>query len=142
MNYKAMAKAIRAERRGIINQNTPMTLFDKEPSKIKQITLSLPAPDAATKARDEGIDKVSENESTWLEEAMALIRKYPHSEGTGEDIRIFVEGRIGKPHHVNVAGAFIMGAIRRGILTNTGVYVKMKRKESHARVNPLYIINR
>jgi len=96
----------------------------------------------AIDARDKGISKVSEPERQWLDLAHDILRQYPEKEATGEDLRLWVEQRIGKPHHVNVAGAMIMGACRKGILAKTGEYRQMKRKESHARVNPVYRINR
>jgi hypothetical protein len=98
--------------------------------------------DTPEAARDQGIQQVSMNNLTWLEEAHKLIPKYPNDTATGEELRVWVEAQIGAPDHVNVAGAFVRGAIRKGLLESTGVYVKMKRVESHARVNPLYLINR
>jgi hypothetical protein len=98
--------------------------------------------DTPEAARDHGITKVSLGNQTWLEEAHKLIPKYPNDTATGEELRVWVEAQIGAPDHVNVAGAFVRGAIRKGLLESTGVYVKMKRVESHARVNPLYLINR
>ena len=93
-------------------------------------------------ARDAGIEKVSRNEKTWTEEAHELILKYPHPTATGEDLRTWVEEKIGPPHHYNAFGAMVMGAIRKGLITNSGIYETGKRKESHARRNPRYIINR
>ena len=94
----------------------------------------------AVEARDAGIKKVSEPEHDWLCAAHNLIRMYPEREATGEDLRIWVEERIGPPHHANVTGAMIMGACRKGIIVKTGEYRQMKRKESRARVNPVYRI--
>jgi hypothetical protein len=98
--------------------------------------------DTPEAARDQGIQQVSMNNLTWLEEAHKLIPKYPNDTATGEELRVWVEEKIGAPDHVNVAGAFVRGAIRKGLLTNSGIYLKSKRVESHARVNPQYIINR
>lgn len=94
----------------------------------------------AIEARDRALERVSRGEESWIEKAHRLIAAYPHDRATGEDLRLFVEERLGPPHHHNVAGAMIMGACRKGLICKTGEYRQMKRKESHARVNPLYRI--
>ena len=98
--------------------------------------------DTATEARDQALIKVSASSPTWIQQAHALIPQYPGDSVTGEDLRLWIEERIGKPHHFNVNGSMIMGAIRKGLLTNSGIYLKSKRVESHARRNPRYLINR
>lgn len=93
-------------------------------------------------AREKGINKVSEGSSTWIELAHKTIHLYPENMATGEDLKVFLEKRIGGPHHFNVYGAMIIGAIRKGILIGTGEFPTMKLKSSHARRNQLYRIKK
>lgn len=59
----------------------------------------------------------------------------------GEDLRKYIEPKIGKPHHPNAWGAMGGMAIRRwtkdGRIQVIGM-TKMTSKASHARLSPLY----
>lgn len=92
--------------------------------------------------RDAGIASVTKNEKTWLEDAHALIARYPTEEANAEELRTWVEDRLGAPSHQNAWGGLFIGAVRKGILKNSGVYVKSSRPASHARRVPCYIINK
>lgn len=96
----------------------------------------------ATQLRDEGISKVTAREQTWLEQAHELIARYPTNEANAEELRDFVGERIGDPAHHNSWGGLFIGAVRKGLLKSTGVYVPSTRPASHARRVPCYIINR
>jgi hypothetical protein len=98
--------------------------------------------DTPEAARDSGIASVSRNNQTYLKEARKLIPQYPHSEVTGEELREFIEARLGPMSHHNLTGAIVLGAVRAGILVNSGVYRRMKKVNSHSRVGPVYTINR
>jgi len=92
--------------------------------------------------RDAGIASVTKNEKTWLEDAHALIARYPTDEANAEELRTWVEDRLGAPHHVNAYGGMIMSAVRKGLLKNTGVYTVGKRPSGHGRRVANYIINK
>ena len=96
----------------------------------------------AARERDRGVEQVTANGAAWVRKALALLKSYPEREATGEDIRLWLEKVIGPPHHANVVGGFIITAVRQGRLEKTGEYRQMRRKESHARVNPVYTIKR
>lgn len=85
-------------------------------------------------ARDEGMKQVEKNSDDWMQEAFSIISQYGLGWiGTGEDIKFNITRLIGPPHHVNVWGALIMKARRRGLLQRTGLWVKAKGAASHAR---------
>ena len=93
----------------------------------------------ALKRRDDGMQQVAENARPYTQQAAELIARInPGTEWTGEDIRIHVESKIGKPHHHNAWGAIINTAVRGKVLVKTGVYRKMKTPKSHARATPVY----
>jgi hypothetical protein len=96
----------------------------------------------ATQLRDEGIASVTKNEKTWLEAAHALIARYPTNEANAEELREFVDERIGGPAHHNSWGGLFIGAVRKGLLTNLEVYVRSTRPASHGRKIPVYRINK
>lgn len=98
--------------------------------------------DTPEAARDAGIERASRNNTTYIEEARKLIRQYPHEEVTGEELRDFIENRLGPMSHHNLTGAIVMGAVRAGILKKTGEYRKMKKVKSHSRVNAVYTVSR
>ena len=98
--------------------------------------------DTPEAARDAGIKQVSRNNTTYIEEARKLIRQYPHKEVTGEELREFIENRLGPMSHHNLTGAIVMGAVRAGLLKPTGEYRRMKKVKSHSRVNAVYTVNR
>lgn len=98
--------------------------------------------DTPEAARDHGIEQVSRNNLTYLEEARKLIPQYPHREVTGEELREFIEARLGPMSHHNLTGAIVMGAVRKGLLRKTGEYRKMKKVNSHGRVNAVYTVTR
>jgi hypothetical protein len=109
--------------------------------------MKTPAPIAfdqltATQLRDQGVSSVTKNEQTWLQAAHALIARYPTNEANAEELRVWVEERIGLPSHHNAIGGMFMSAVRKGLLKNTGQYVQSTRPASHSRRVPCYIINK
>ena len=109
----------------------------------------LPILDAieSSKARDEGMQQSSENNSEWM--ALALIELEQLSNGaagwsnlesgfTGEDIRNILTPRIGKPRSPHGWGTLIMHAVRRKMIAATGRYVPMRDVRSHARKTAVY----
>jgi hypothetical protein len=101
-----------------------------------------PACPTATQLRDSGIQKVTAREQSWLEAAHALIARYPTNEANAEELRVWVEERIGLPSHHNAIGGMFMSAVRKGLLKNTGVYTVGKRPSGHGRRVANYIINK
>jgi len=106
-----------------------------------EITVRVPCP-TATQLRDAGISSVTRNEQSWLEAAHELIARYPTNEANAEELRDFVDERIGGPAHHNSWGGLFIGAVRKGLLKNLGIYVKSSRPASHARRVPVYFINK
>ncbi len=94
----------------------------------------------ALELKDAGIARVTENNATWMETALGLLCGMDHDhEATGEDIRLWLSARMDdEPAHHNAYGALICHAVRRGILTPTGAWVKMRTAKSHARRTPVY----
>lgn len=101
-----------------------------------------PMPETAIEARDRGLAKVSTSSPTWIQSAHEHIPFYPGDTATGEDLKVFLRDILLEPHHVNCYGAMIRSALTKGLLKGTGVFVKMKLKESHARKNEVYTIVR
>ena len=93
---------------------------------------------SAAQERDKALERVVQGSYSWMEKAIEAVRLYPEKYATGEQLRIYLEEKIGHPHHYNVYGALIMACARQGILRKTGEYRPCQRKESHARVNPVY----
>jgi hypothetical protein len=96
----------------------------------------------AAQLRDSGIASVTKNEQSWLEAAHALIARYLTNEANAEELRDFVEERVGGPAHQNSWGGLFIGAVRKGLLTNLEVYVRSTRPASHGRKIPVYRINK
>ena len=91
----------------------------------------------AGKKRDEGIASVSSHNDDWLTKALRMLYRYPKNvEVTGEELREWL-GRNGlsNPTHHNGWGALIRAACLEGILESTGKSRRMKRPQSHARLN-------
>lgn len=95
---------------------------------------------AGEEARDEALFKVTENCKPWMESALAVVPDIPMVEFTGEDLRHFVVAKVGSPHHSNAFGAMVNAAVRKGLITATGEWRKMKLKSSHARKTPVYAL--
>jgi hypothetical protein len=93
----------------------------------------------AQAARDEGMSRVAKNSGDWMSKALDAVKALPAGfEGTGEDIRLKIEPRCGKPHHHNATGALIRTAINRGMLRYVA-HRQMKTEKSHARSTPVYV---
>ena len=99
-------------------------------------------PETAIEARNKGIAKVSAGSPTWIQSAHEHLHLYPGDTATGEDLKVFLRDILLEPHHVNCYGAMIRSALTKGLIKGTGVFVKMKLKESHARKNEVYTIVR
>jgi hypothetical protein len=123
----------------VMNQIASAVEWDKQRGFLRN---SEPACPTATQLRDQGISSVTRNEKSWLEAAHALIARYPTNEANAEELRVWVEERIGGPAHVNAYGAMIMSAVRKGLLKNTGIYTVGKRPSGHGRRVANYIINK
>lgn len=96
----------------------------------------------AKRLRDEGMARVSSNNSPWFDrcviEATLLAKENPEVNFTGEDIRLHCEPRIGSPKHRNAWGALINYLIKAGVIRPTGEHRPMRTKLSHARSTPVY----
>ena len=57
---------------------------------------------------------------------------------TGEDLRLRLETRIGKPHHHNAMGALVKQALKLGLIERTGGFRAMTEPKSHARMTAVY----
>jgi hypothetical protein len=101
----------------------------------------------SAKARDEGIEQSTENNSEWI--SLAFLELEQIAKGidgwsnlehgfSGEDIRNILTPRIGQPSSPHAWGTLIMHAVRRKIITATGRYVPMRDVKSHARKTPVY----
>lgn len=93
-------------------------------------------------ARDEALERVTQNNSDWVQEALAFVEtKIPYGwVGTGEDIR-FLLNKAGfkRPHHHNAYGCMIMHAVRtRKLIKKTGKYRAMIDLSSHGRSTAEY----
>lgn len=97
-------------------------------------------PDAAAKARDEGIAKVKANSVKWRKRALKGIPHYRGEVATGEQLRLFIVRKIGEPHNPNVMGALIRQALQLKLIARTGAWEHMKTKKSHGRMTPTYYI--
>lgn len=93
--------------------------------------------DDAIRARDDALGRVSRNAGSYTDRALEQIRTID-GEFSGEDIRLLVESRIGKPHHHNAWGAIIRTAIKQGAIQRTGRMAQMNTRRSHARMTPTY----
>lgn len=93
-------------------------------------------------ARDKALEKVTQNNSDWIYEAIAFVEtKIPYGwTGTGEDIR-FLLNKAGfkRPHHHNSYGCMVMHCVRtKKLLKKTGKYRAMIDRSSHGRSTPEY----
>jgi hypothetical protein len=91
-------------------------------------------------ARDEGLDRVSENanDDGWWDEACDMVKVLRDWTGTGEDLRLYLRRFIGDPHSQHAWGALTARAKRKGWLVATGERRKMRVKESHSRMTDVY----
>lgn len=89
--------------------------------------------------RDAALQKVLDNSGDWS--ALALIEleeigKYSKvNEFTNTDIRFWLVPLIGNPHSCNCWGGFVMKAVRRGLIEDTGAF---RRTGAHARRQVVY----
>lgn len=90
--------------------------------------------------RDKGLEKVSTNNSQWLEKCLSAITSTNWGERgfTGEEIREEMQLRGLNPSHHNAWGALISVLVKRGIITRTGERRKMRDPQSHARLTDVY----
>lgn len=90
-------------------------------------------------ARDAALAGVlQEEQALWKDSAYASIRTLLPCVMTGEEIRLSVTDEIGVPHHYNVWGAIINGALQQGLICAMGETGRMRTRRSHARRTPLY----
>ena len=95
----------------------------------------------AEAAKETALARVASSNAVWFSAALKAIPHYPKDEATGEEIRLFVQSRVGRPAHHNATGALIRSAKARGLLAETGRYSSMKTTRSHARKTPVYRVN-
>jgi hypothetical protein len=90
--------------------------------------------------RDEGMERVSSNNESWLEACCRETEKYTLTRAyfTGEDIRFHCSSVVGHPGHHNAWGALTNVLLKREIILKTGHHKPMKAKRSHARMTPIY----
>ena len=104
---------------------------------------------ASAKARDEGMQRVLDNNQDWFALAMIQLGQFARTRDgyanteygiTGEDVRVALLPHVGKPQSPHAWGALINKAVRDGILVATGQYRAMKDKRSHARKTAVYMM--
>lgn len=93
--------------------------------------------------KEEALEQVANNSREWMSVALTELRDGVKAalpwEFTGEDIRHWIVGRIGAPHHNNAFGALTNSALRRGLIKATGRLQPMKDPSSHARQTMVYV---
>jgi hypothetical protein len=103
---------------------------------------------ASAQARDEGMERVVDNNNDWARLAFIQLEQISHAHGgwantehgvMGEDIRCMLTPRIGKPSSPHAWGALTNAAIRKGLIVATGQYRSMKDVRSHARKTAIYV---
>lgn len=94
----------------------------------------------ALRERDVGIRRVIDGNPEFKQCAAAYIDRLPYDWwGSGEDIRRgYLNTSEPKPSHPNAWGGVIMGAVRRGVLINTGKRKHMEAEKSHGRTTDIY----
>lgn len=89
--------------------------------------------------RDEGIGRVSRNNSVWASLCTIEFNRWAKpAVFTGEDIRFHCESLGLIPRHQNGWGALTNALVRRGVIEFTGDYVQPKDRVSHARCIKVY----
>ncbi len=71
--------------------------------------------------RDEALEKVSSHNGRWMDLALREVDMwfrdwYAGGDFTGEDIRFYINKRVGCPAHPNAYGALINTLVRRKII--------------------------
>lgn len=85
------------------------------------------------------MERVARNSGSWYDKAIQVLATLPYGwTGIGEDMRHFVESKIGRPHHRNVTGPLVKAAIKARIMTKTGEFRHMQDAQSHARESRVY----
>lgn len=94
----------------------------------------------AAELRDRGIEKVTLNNLSWSEQALAALPRIARQIGnfTGESMRIELEACLGPIPNPHLAGALINAALRKGLIARTGRRVKMETPKSHCRSTDEY----
>lgn len=92
-------------------------------------------------ARNNGIKRVSNNNSRWLEHYMKLLPRIPVGTVlTAEDIRFCLQPSIGNPTTYHAWGAAANSATRtHRLLGKTGNYRKPRATKSHSRMIQEYV---
>ena len=107
---------------------------------MNQLPLALnhAIPGVAERLRDEALRVVSDNAQPWMARALELIPviQNDHYTLTGEEIHLWIEERIGPPHHYNAWGALVNTARRRGLLEKNGQKEASKTPGRQAQVTP------
>lgn len=94
---------------------------------------------AAREARDRALAQVKANAGPWFGLALAAVEALPSDwVGMGEDLRLVIIAKLGKPHSVKVWGSLVREAIKHGWLVKTGVRAAMQTERSHARMTDVY----
>ena len=97
-------------------------------------------PLSAKGLRDEALSRVARNSDEWMALALQQIKslRSQMKTFTGEDLRLRLETRIGKPHHHNAMGALVKQALKLGLIERTGWFRAMTEPKSHARMTAVY----
>lgn len=104
------------------------------------MTAQLALPLSGDALRDEGLAVITENSRAWMDLALALLPQMSRErvDVTGEDIHLWIESRIGPPHHHNAWGPLVRTAAMLGILEFTDCYRKFTSPVRHAHRTPVY----
>jgi hypothetical protein len=94
----------------------------------------------AKAARDRGLERVTNNNPDWLDQALKLIPRLSRQIGefTGEALRLELEAVLGPIPNPNLMGGIIRTALKRRLIEPTGKRVSMRTQRSHARKTDLY----
>jgi hypothetical protein len=107
-------------------------------------------PDLFTEAerlRDAGLRKVEANSDGWINLALIALhqeRREALKAGNGDfiftvnNIKSLVLIDVGKPHHHNAWGALVKAAMKKGLIVDTGGWIRSTEPKSHARRIPTY----
>jgi hypothetical protein len=95
--------------------------------------------------RDAGIGLVAGNNIRWIDSAVAEVvrlraRRLAHPDTfIAEQLREYVNMRIGPPKHHNAWGALTMRLVREHVIFKNGQWWPMRHAPSHSRLTPCYV---
>lgn len=112
---------------------SPYDPLDEQPKRRRK-KREEPSLFDALQARDEGVERVTENAGMSFAAAIhAIVRAYPKGKRfIGEDVRLDAEAAGVFPHHPNAWGGVFASIVKSGMVKETGRIVQPKSTKSHA----------